>query len=161
MPNWEPEADRGLWTLSDPRLSNPAKMRKKCCYGQKNLGQYVAVYLRLQHTSHTQPTSTLSRIKCEIYIFYKEGCSFVHWSRHYCWLLFSVYTCLCVWLYNNSLEDQPWAMNDKDVWRERERERERERGVKEIHGVSTTWWYIIYMNRIELKSVKIFLDLAF
>ena len=36
--NWEPAADRGLWTFSEPRLSNPAKMTKKCCYGQKNLG---------------------------------------------------------------------------------------------------------------------------
>ena len=72
MPNWEPAADRGLWALSVPRLSNPAKMRKKCCYGQKNLGQYVAVCLCLQLTSHTQPTSTLSRIKCERYIFIKK-----------------------------------------------------------------------------------------
>ena len=49
-----------------------AKMRKKCCYGQKNLGQYVAVCPRLQLISHTQPTSTLSRIKCERYIFIKK-----------------------------------------------------------------------------------------
>ena len=35
MPNWEPAADRGLWAFSNPRLSNQAKMRKKCCYGRK------------------------------------------------------------------------------------------------------------------------------
>ena len=52
--------------------ATPAKMRKKCCYGQKNLGQYVAVCPRFQHISHTQPTSTLSRIKCERYIFIKK-----------------------------------------------------------------------------------------
>ena len=56
--------------------ATPAKMRKKCCYGhEKNLGQYVAVCPRLQLTSHTQPTSTLSRIKCERLYFYKEVCS--------------------------------------------------------------------------------------
>ena len=70
--------------------ATPAKMRKKCCYCQKNLGQYVAVCPRLQLTCHTQLTSTLSRIKCEIY-FYKEVCSFVHWSRHYGWLYFRIY----------------------------------------------------------------------
>ena len=38
MPTWQPAADRGLWALSDAGLSNPAKMRKKCCYCQKNIG---------------------------------------------------------------------------------------------------------------------------
>ena len=58
--------------------ATPAKMRKKCCYGQKNLGQYVAVCSHLQLTSHTQSTSTLSRIKCERYIFIKKCvCSFI------------------------------------------------------------------------------------
>ena len=35
-------------------------------------GQYVAVCPRLQPTSHTQPAPTLSRIKCERYIFIKK-----------------------------------------------------------------------------------------
>ena len=34
---WELAADRGLWALSDPRLRSPARMQKKCCYGQENL----------------------------------------------------------------------------------------------------------------------------
>ena len=63
MPNWEPAAHKGLWALSDPWLSNPAKVRKKCCYGQKNMGQNIAVCPNLQLTSHTQPTSSLLRIK--------------------------------------------------------------------------------------------------
>ena len=54
--------------LSDPQLSNPAKMRKKCCYGQKNFGSICSSL----SPSHTQPTSTLSRIKCERYIFIKK-----------------------------------------------------------------------------------------
>ena len=70
MPNWEPVADRGLWALSDPWLSNPAKMRKKYCWVN------IAVCPCLQLISHTQPTSTLSRIKCERYIFIKK-CLFV------------------------------------------------------------------------------------
>ena len=84
--------------------ATPAKMRKKCCYGQKNLGQYVAVCPRLQLTSHKQPTSTLSRIKCERYIFIKKCVrSFVHWSRRRVWLRYP-YICIRIvvwlWLYN-------------------------------------------------------------
>ena len=58
---------------------------------RRTLGQYVAVYSRLQLTSHTQPTSTLSRIKCERNIFIKKCvCSFIE-VRHYCWLCFRIY----------------------------------------------------------------------
>ena len=57
--------------LSDPWLSSPARTRKNCCYGQKNFGS-ICSSLSLSPTSHTQPTSTLSRIKCERYIFIKK-----------------------------------------------------------------------------------------
>ena len=94
MPNWEPAADRGLWALSDPWLSNPAKMRKKYCWVN------IAVGPHLQLISHTQPTSTLLRTKCERYIFIKKCvCSFIE-VRHYCWLC-SAYICI-MWLYNKS-----------------------------------------------------------
>ena len=85
MPNWKPTADRGLWTLSDQWLSNPAEMRKKyCCVS-------IAVCHHLQLISHTQPTSTLSRIKCERYIFIKKCVrSFIE-VCHYCWLCFRLY----------------------------------------------------------------------
>ena len=88
MPNREPAADRGLWTLSDPQLSNPAKMRKK--YSWVN----IAVCPRLQLISQTQPISTLSRIKCERYIFFIKKCvrSLIE-VRHYCWLCFRLYLC--------------------------------------------------------------------
>ena len=37
--------------------------------------------------------------------FYKEVCSFVHWSRHYCWLCFRLYLymycAVVLWVYNN------------------------------------------------------------
>ena len=42
------------------------------------------------HLSHTT-NITLSRIKCERLYSYKEACSFIHWSRHYCWLCFRLY----------------------------------------------------------------------
>ena len=93
MPNWEPAADRGLWPLSDPRLSHRAKMRKKYCWVK------IAVCPRLLLIFHTQPTSTLSIIKCERYIFIKKCVrSFIE-VRHYVWLC-SANIRICVWLYN-------------------------------------------------------------
>ena len=81
MPKWEPAADGGLWVLSDLRLSNPAKMRKKYCYGRRRTwGQYNSLYPSPAHLSHTR-NITLSRIKCER-CFYKEVCSFVYWSSY-------------------------------------------------------------------------------
>ena len=71
MPEWEPAADRGLWALSDPRLSNPSQDEEECCYGQKNLGQYSILSLSPTHLAHTR-NITLSRIKCEWYIFIKK-----------------------------------------------------------------------------------------
>ena len=57
---------------SQPRWGRSAAMVRR------TLGQYVAVCFHLQLTSHTQPTSTLSRIKCERYIFIKMCvCSFI------------------------------------------------------------------------------------
>ena len=58
------------WPMVEP---TPAKMRKKYCYGQKNFGS-ICSSLSPSPTppSHTQPTPTLSRIKCERYIFIKK-----------------------------------------------------------------------------------------
>ena len=53
---------------------------------RRTWGQYVAVCPRLQLTSHTQPTSTLFENKVWEVYFYKEACTFFHWSCHYCWL---------------------------------------------------------------------------
>ena len=55
-------ADRRLAAPSDPRLSRPGRMRKKCCYGQRRtLGQYVTVCCRRQLTSHWLEASILSQ----------------------------------------------------------------------------------------------------
>ena len=58
---------------------------------RRTSGQYVAVCPCLQLTSHTQPTSTLSRIKYERYIFIKKCVRSFIGVRHYVWL----------WVYNN------------------------------------------------------------
>ena len=98
MTNWEPAADRRLWALSDPQLSNQAKMRKKYCWVN------IAVFPRLQLISHTQqPTSTLSRIKCERYIFIKKCVRSFIGVRHYCWPCFRSYLYLYVLSNINSL----------------------------------------------------------
>ena len=60
-----------------------------------SLGQCVVVCPRLQLTSHTRPTSNLSRIKCERYIFIKKCVrSFIE-VRHYAWLCSAyIYSCI-------------------------------------------------------------------
>ena len=47
----------GFAALSDPRLSNLAKMRKKCCYGRGRTWVNIAVCPCLQLISHIQETS--------------------------------------------------------------------------------------------------------
>ena len=92
MSAWEPTADRGLWALSNPRLSSPAKMRKKCCYDhEKNFGSICSgLSLSPTHLSHTRNINPFENKVLEVY-FYEEVCSFVHWSRHYCWQCFRIY----------------------------------------------------------------------
>ena len=95
-------ADRGLWALSDPRLSNPSQDEKEVLLWSEELGSICSSLSPFQITSHAQPTSTLSRIKCERYIFIKKCVrSFIE-VRHYCWLCFlQIFVlCICMWLYN-------------------------------------------------------------
>ena len=40
-----------------PSVEHPSRMRKKCCYSQRNLGSICCNLFRLQLTSHTQPLS--------------------------------------------------------------------------------------------------------
>ena len=97
-------ADWGLAALSDSRLSNPAKMRKKCCYcWRRTWDQYSSLSPSPAHLTHTT-TITLWRIKCKRLYFYKEVCSFVHWSScitvDYVPHIFVYVLCSYVWLYN-------------------------------------------------------------
>ena len=68
-------------------------------WSKEELWVKITVCPRLQLISDTQPTSTLSRIKCEIYIFYKEVCSFVHWNSSLCLIMFRIY--LYTYTYTN------------------------------------------------------------
>ena len=78
--------------------ATPAKMRKKCCFGhKKNLGQYSSLSLSPTHLSHIT-NITLSRIKCERYIFIKNCIrSFI--EVHILCLIMSLLIFVS-WLYN-------------------------------------------------------------
>ena len=89
------------WALSDPRLSSPARMRKKCCYSQKNFGSICSSLspspTHHSHVTNINPFATLSRIKCERYIFYKEVCSFVRSLKFVIIIDYvSAYICRCI-----------------------------------------------------------------
>ena len=91
MPNWEPAADRGLWVLSDSRLSSPARIWKKCCNGQKTLGSICSsLSPSPNHLSHTTNINPFENKVCEIYL-YKEMCSFDHWSSSLCLIMIRIY----------------------------------------------------------------------
>ena len=54
MPEWEPAPDRGLGP-SGPTAEQPIRMRKKCCYGQRNLGSMCgSLSPSPTHHSHTR-----------------------------------------------------------------------------------------------------------
>ena len=131
--------------------ATPAKMRKKCCYGQKNLGQYVAVCLRLQLISHTQPTSTLSRIKCERYIFIKKCVrSFIEVVIIVDYV--SAYICISMWLNNKPTikkkkkshshqfcADIDWRLDDLlSVMDDRDGLWDRSNGIR---AAGMPWWF--------------------
>ena len=86
------------WALSDPRLGSPARMRKKCCYGhEKNLGSICySLSPSPTHLSHTTNINPFENKVWEVY-FYKEVCSFVHWSSYIMLTMFPhivVYVCV-------------------------------------------------------------------
>ena len=77
---WEPALDRGLGPSVTHGWAAQPECERSAAMVRRTLGQYVAVCPCLQLTSHTQETPTLSRIKCERYIFIKKRVCFVHWS---------------------------------------------------------------------------------
>ena len=106
------------WALSEPRLSSPGRMRKKCCYGQKNVGSICSsLSPSPTHLSHTR-IITLSRIKCERYIFIKK------WVRSFIEVVIivhyvSAYICICVrtvvlWIYNTRKLRVVWNKSWKE-----------------------------------------------
>ena len=107
IPKWESACRlRAFRPSVTPNWATQAKMRKKCCYGrEKNLGQYSSLSLS-PLTSHTQQNITLSKIKCERFIFFLMYSSVIE-VVHYWLMMFPhisvylyMYTCSCMWLYN-------------------------------------------------------------
>ena len=77
---WEPAPSRWLGP-SGPPVEQLSRMRKKCCYSQRNLGSICCSLFRPQLTSHTQPFhnpfhNPFENKVWEVY-FSKEVCSFV------------------------------------------------------------------------------------
>ncbi len=87
LAEWEPAPDRGLGPSVTHGWAAQPVCERSAAMVRRTWGQYATVCPRLQLTSHTKPTSTLSRIKCERYIFIKKCVLFVH----YCWLCFCIY----------------------------------------------------------------------
>ena len=94
IPEWEPGPDRGLGS-SGPTVEQPSRMRKKCCCGQRNLGSICGSLspspTHLSHITNINPFATLSRIKCEVYIFIKKRVRSFLWISSVCWRCFRVY----------------------------------------------------------------------
>ena len=113
-------ADWGLAVLSDPRLSSPARMRKKCCSGQKNFGTICGSLspspTHLSHITNINPFATLPRTKCERYIFFIKKCvrSFIEVvSMSTMFPLIFVYV-LCLRLYNTG-QGEPWSNGNEGI----------------------------------------------
>ena len=68
---WDPASDRGLGPTG-PRLSSPAEWRRSAAVVRRTWGQYVAVCSISNSPLTHNPFATLSRIKCEKYIFLKK-----------------------------------------------------------------------------------------
>ena len=64
IPEWETAPDRVL-ELSGPTIEQPSRMRKKCCYGQRNLGSICGSLspspTHLSYITNINPFATLSQ----------------------------------------------------------------------------------------------------
>ena len=69
---WDPAPDRGPAALSDPWLSSLAEWERSAAPDRGTWGQYVAVCSVSNSPLTHNPFATLSRIKCERYIFLKK-----------------------------------------------------------------------------------------
>ena len=107
-PNWGPAADRGLWALSDPRLSNPSQDEKEVLLWSEELGSICSSpFPSPTHLWHTININPFENKVWEIY-FYIKTCvrSFIE-VRNYVWLC-SAYICICIRLYNS----YTWRYNE-------------------------------------------------
>ena len=72
---WEPAPSRGLGP-SGPPVEQPIRIRKKCCYSQRNLWSIYCSCSASNSPLIHNPFATLSNKVWEVY-FSKEVCSFV------------------------------------------------------------------------------------
>ena len=87
-------ARQRAWALRTP-VEQPSRMRKKCCYSQRNLGSICCSFFSVSNSPLTHnPFATLSRIKCERYIFRKKcvrsSLSLIMFPHIY------AYSCICI-----------------------------------------------------------------
>ena len=101
---WEPAPDRGLAALSDPQLSSPAEWERRAAIVKRTRGQYVAVCSVSNSPLTHNPFATLSRIKCERYIFLKKcvrsSLLLIMFPHIY------IYTFSCITAIQQTIEDQ-------------------------------------------------------
>ena len=105
MPAWESACRLRASALRTP-VEQLNRMRKKCCYSQRNLGSICCRLspspTPLSHITNINPFATLSRIKCERYYFLKKCVrSFIEVFI----IVDYVSACICIrivvsWLYN-------------------------------------------------------------
>ena len=91
-----PAADRGPCGPQWPPVEQPSQDEEKVLVWSEELWVNITVCPRFQLISHTQPTLTLSRIKCERYIFIKKCVRSIIEVRILCLIMFLhifVYVC--------------------------------------------------------------------
>ena len=93
--------------------ATPAKMRKKCSYGQKNFGSICSSLS--PPPTHLSATTNINPFENKVWgiYFYKEVCSFVH----YCWLCHK-HICICMRLYNSWTNLIQRILKRKSFWRD-------------------------------------------
>ena len=125
LAEWESAPDRGLGP-SVTLVEQLNRMRKKCCYGQRNFRSICSSLYQspthLSHITNINPFATLSRIKCERYIFYKEVRSFIIlcWLHILCWLCFCLYMymyCVVACGYTTTIQSDGKASVMLELWR--------------------------------------------
>ena len=101
---------------------------------RRTLGQNNSLSPSPAHLSHTTNINPFENKVWERY-FYKEVCSFVHWSRQYCWLCFCLYLylhCVVVCGYTTLVSHQ--IFDDRPLFS------------------PGTLWYAVILNRLKTNS---------
>ena len=116
MPVWESACRLRACSLQWPMIEQPSQDEEEVLLWSEELGVNIAVCPHLQLISHTPRTSTLSRIKCERYIFIKKCVrSFIE-VRHYVWLCSAciMYMYVAIQHYSVSLDKNAIKIKDTE-----------------------------------------------